>query len=293
MSASPSPSDSREQVQTRKRQNSTSDGNERPTQKQRANRTTFACERCRAKKLRCIGGHPCSACQRAKADCDFGDRGWDAQQSISITNQRLSQLEKTLADLVAGLSHLTHPQPSSAGASMQVSGRASSNQYPQDEDIPPPTPTATVFGPGHTASMTAQAGNAQNVPLLRSPPQSNAQAIEEPNVLLNTQSEVSPPATTRELNATTVSTRGTPVNASASEKLESRWAALQHDSAPFPPLMAHPAVWSVEPAGTSPDDATNHLSIGMTHFKAQIHLKSEPIYEGLVGEIAARALFVL
>lgn len=291
MSASPPPSGSREQAQTRKRQNSTSDGNERPTQKQRANRTTFACERCRAKKLRCIGGHPCSACQRAKADCDFSDRGWDAQQSISITNQRLSQLEKTLADLVDNLSHLTHPQPSSAGASMQLSVRASSNQHPQDEDIPPPT--ATAFGPEHTASMTAQTGNAQNVPHLRSPPQSNAQAIEQPNVLLTTQSEVSPLATTQELDATTVSTRNTPVNARASEKLESRWAALQQDSAPFPPLMAHPAVWSVEPAGTSPDDATNHLSIGMTHFKAQIHLKSEPIYEGLVGEIAARALFML
>lgn len=91
------------------RHNSTAAVHKRQFQKQRTQRATYACERCRLKKLRCTGGHPCGACRRAGIECDFGDRGLDWQQSLSLTNQRLLQLEKTVMELVSSLGHLTHP----------------------------------------------------------------------------------------------------------------------------------------------------------------------------------------
>jgi hypothetical protein len=110
----------------RRRRNSTSTGEDRQAPKQRAQRTTMACERCRTKKLRCMGGHPCSGCQRAKVECDFGDRAWESQQNSSLTNQRLAQLEKTIAGLVIDISHLTRAQP--AGGHIESSARASPSQ---------------------------------------------------------------------------------------------------------------------------------------------------------------------
>ncbi|KAF7171986.1 hypothetical protein CNMCM5623_004245 [Aspergillus felis] len=88
--------------------NSTATGSQRPHQKQRVQRAMWACERCRIKKLRCSGGHPCSACRRGEIECDFGDRGLDPQQTN--TNQRPSQLETMVTDLVSGLSHLSRPR---------------------------------------------------------------------------------------------------------------------------------------------------------------------------------------
>ncbi|KAJ4229766.1 hypothetical protein NW757_014032 [Fusarium falciforme] len=252
MSASPPPADSR---QARKRRGST--GDERPPQKPRTRRTTLACERCRTKKLRCMGGHPCSTCKRAKADCDFGDRGWDSQQSISATNQRLSQLEKTVTELVAGLGHLTNPQPLS-------------HAVPRDQ----------LFLAGSPRHVSAP----EHPPCLEAPPLSDAQTTAVPGL--------SPPVHSPS-RASPEPVRSSSVNPRASERLESRWDALQHNSAPFPPLMNHPTAWSGEPSKTSPDAVKANLTLGMTHYKAHVHLQSEPVSEGIVSDAAARALFAL
>jgi len=259
MSASPPLSDASSLRQTRKRRNSTAAlaGDERQAPKQRTKRTALACERCRMKKLRCMGGHPCGACQRASADCDFGDRVWDSQQSISATNQRLSQLEKTIADLAASLSHLKNPQPvgdSCAHAS-----------------VPP------LSGP----SLGVQAIPDSSV------------NVNEPLHLVSSPKQVSPAAQSQGSDATPNSLRSSSANPRMSETLESRWAALQRNVAPFPPLMAHPTVWSEEPAKPSLGGIAAQPTLGLVHYRAQVHLQSEPISEGIIGEMVARALFGL
>ncbi|KAJ4176363.1 hypothetical protein NW755_014452 [Fusarium falciforme] len=202
-----------------------------------------------------MGGHPCSTCKRAKADCDFGDRGWDSQQSISATNQRLSQLEKTVTELVAGLGHLTNPQPLS-------------HAVPRDQ----------LFLAGSPRHVSAP----EHPPCLEAPPLSDAQTTAVPGL--------SPPVHSPS-RASPEPVRSSSVNPRASERLESRWDALQHNSAPFPPLMNHPTAWSGEPSKTSPDAVKANLTLGMTHYKAHVHLQSEPVSEGIVSDAAARALF--
>jgi hypothetical protein len=293
MSASPRPPT--DASARRKRRNSSPNGreNEGQTQKRRTQRTTWACERCRMKKLRCMGGPPCGACQRATAECDFGDRGWDSQQTLSNTNQRLTQLEKTIADLVASLSHLTNPRPSwGSGSPVQPSAaRPSSSSYGGAGERLFAGSSSTH--PPHTVSALEPA---RNSPCLETLPLSNTSIITAPNPpSAARRSDVSPLAQNQGMQSTTPEPmRGSSsLNPRASERLESRWAALQHHSAPFPPLMSHPTVWSEEPAKTSPDGVTPHMNLGITSYKAQVHLHSEPVSEGVVGEVAARALFNL
>lgn len=251
----------------RKRRNS-SPGDERQTQKQRAQRTTMACERCRMKKLRCIGGHPCSACQRAKTECGFGDRELDSQNSISVANQRISQLEKTIADLVASLSR--QPPANSTQPSAQLPERPA-NLGDSQPDIP-------------AIQHTRNAAHCFD-----SPPLTDVENMTVPSSLF--------PRSYMGLVAPSGSLTMTPADSTAdpriSERLESRWSALQHDSAPFPALMSHPAAWSGEPVKTSPDGVSPNTTVGMTLYKAQVHLQSEPVSEGIVGEVVARGLFTL
>lgn len=260
--------------QSRKRRNSAQDGEEGTVQRQRTHRTTLACERCRSKKLRCMGGHPCSACKRAKSECDFGDRG-ESQQSISATNQRLVQLEKTVTDLVAGLSHLTQPRPADSFVHQQHPASPAQLTVPRNDG----------YSADQLASMSAGAG---------SPRWSNQQTIAVAGAAFPARSSGSPLSRTHREEMTFGPMRSPSANPRVSERLESRWAALQQNSAPFPPLMTHPTAWNEEPANTSPDGGVDsHSTLGMTYYKAQVHLQSEPILEGIVGEVAARALFTL
>jgi hypothetical protein len=255
------------------RRSSTAPGDDRPYQKQRSQRATWACERCRIKKLRCMGGHPCSACRRAEIDCDFGDRGPDAQQNTSVTNQRLLQLEKAVTELVAGLSHRTHPrQPN---APIQTSpGLLSDRTYPHHHV---PTPDRALNGPDVESTSATMARN-----------------MMAPASSFVARSIVTPLAHGQGRSATPERMRTVPINPGMSEGLDARWAAVQQNSAPFPPLMSHPTVWSGEPASTSPEgEPTSQVALGMTHYKADVGLRSDPVSEGIINELLARALFTL
>lgn len=287
MSGSPSPDEAGGSNQSRKRRNPTPDGEQGHVQKSRTQRTTLACERCRSKKLRCMGGHPCGACQRAKSECDFGDRGWGSQQSISATNQRLAQLERTVTELVAGLSHLTDPR--SAGRLVQPSARLAS-QSPS-ENQPLPGSSALIADSRNNVSAVERVNNGA---FTESPLLSDPQAIAGPGLSFGTRFSLSPLGQSHRRGMTLGPMRSPSANPRVSERLDSRWTALQNNSAPFPPLMGHPTAWSEEPANTSPDEGVDaHSTLGMTHYKAQVHLQSEPISEGIVGEVVARALFTL
>ncbi|CAG7560653.1 unnamed protein product [Fusarium equiseti] len=290
MSGSPSPDEAGGSNQSRKRRNPTPDGEHGHVQKSRTQRTTLACERCRSKKLRCMGGHPCGACQRAKSECDFGDRGWGSQQSISVTNQRLAQLERTVTELVAGLSHLTDPRSASVGRLVQPSARLASQSL--SEDQPLPSSSAPMADPRNSGSAMSAVERVDNAACLESPPLSGPQAIAGPGLPFATRFSLSPLGQSHRRGMTLGPMRSPSANPRVSERLESRWTALQHNSAPFPPLMGHPTAWSEEPANTSPDEGVDtHSTLGMTHYKAQVHLQSEPVSEGIVGEVVARALF--
>ncbi|KAH3552971.1 hypothetical protein KXW20_001568 [Aspergillus fumigatus] len=235
------------------RHNSTAAVHKRQFQKQRTQRATYACERCRLKKLRCTGGHPCGACRRAGIECDFGDRGLDWQQSLSLTNQRLLQLEKTVMELVSSLGHLTHPPQEALPQSA----------FPQARQI--------VNSP--SAQITRTAGPPDSFPA---------------------RTNVAEPTQSHGASATPERIRTLSAHPVHSEGLDSRWAALKNNSAPFPPLMAHPTVWSGEPAKTVPaGDPNAQLALGMTHYEAEVDLQSEPVSRGIVDKQEARALFSL
>lgn len=235
------------------RHNSTAAVHKRQFQKQRTQRATYACERCRLKKLRCTGGHPCGACRRAGIECDFGDRGLDWQQSLSLTNQRLLQLEKTVMELVSSLGHLTHPPQEALPQSA----------FPQARQI--------VNSP--SAQITRTAGPPDSFPA---------------------RTNVAEPTQSHGASATPERIRTLSAHPVHSEGLDSRWAALKNNSAPFPPLMAHPTVWSGEPAKTVPaGDPNAQLALGMTHYEAEVDLQSAPVSRGIVDKQEARALFSL
>ncbi|KAH7168189.1 putative C6 finger domain protein [Fusarium sp. MPI-SDFR-AT-0072] len=284
----PAPADAGSSDLPRKRRSQTPDGDdESQMRKQKAKRTTLACERCRLKKLRCIGGHPCSACQRAKSDCSFGDR----EQGISLTNQRLDQLERTIAELVASLNSRP-PIPVSTGSD----GLTQPSGPPQDQHQLIVGSSVNAKGPQYH-SVTLERDDV--APCLGTPPLSDRHpnTATGPVLSFSPQASVSPLTQSHATYSARVSgpTRTSPDDPRASEKLESRWAALQQNSAPFPPLMAHPTVWSGESAKTSPDGRGGnvHPALGLTHYKAHVHLQSEPVSEGIVGELAARTLFTL
>ncbi|KAF5264654.1 hypothetical protein FOXYS1_4553, partial [Fusarium oxysporum] len=244
------------------RRNSTSTGDDRQAPKQRAQRTTMACERCRMKKLRCMGGHPCSGCQRAKAECDFGNRAWESQQNSSLTNQRLAQLEKTIAGLVIDISHLARTQP--AGVHIESSARASPSQ-PQYQ--PSLGSSVNPTGASHHVSAVEEA---RDVPCLGTPPLSDAQTTAVvPQMSFASESHPSPLAPNQVADMRPELIRSPSVDSRTSERLESRWDALQKNTAPFPPLMSHPTAWSGKPSNTSPDDSASQVALGMTHYKAQ------------------------
>ncbi|KAJ4265748.1 hypothetical protein NW764_015580 [Fusarium oxysporum] len=246
----------------------------------------MACERCRMKKLRCMGGHPCSGCQRAKAECDFGNRAWESQQNSSLTNQRLAQLEKTIAGLVIDISHLARTQP--AGVHIESSARASPSQ-PQYQ--PSLGSSVNPTGASHHVSAVEEA---RDVPCLGTPPLSDAQTTAVvPQMSFASESHPSPLAPNQVADMRPELIRSPSVDSRTSERLESRWDALQKNTAPFPPLMSHPTAWSGKPSNTSPDDSASQVALGMTHYKAQVHLHSEPLSEGIVSEVVARALFTL
>lgn len=222
----------------------------RPSERSRSQRSTLACERCRLKKLRCTGVHPCSSCQRSNADCDFGERGREipaSQQNLSATNERLSQLEKTVAEVANALNTISQP----VAAPHTTPSHSTSQLAPQARD--------QVFG----SYRDFQAGI---------PPQTATTSA--PDLSISPSGDYA-------------------ANPRAAERLESRWAALQQDAAPFPPLMSHPTAWSEQPASNSQTGAASHSTLGMTQYRASVSLSSEPISEGIVGEIAARGLYTL
>jgi hypothetical protein len=262
------------------RRNSTATVDERRYQKQRTQRATYACERCRIKKLRCTGGHPCSSCRRAEIECDFGDRGLDWQQSASVTNQRLLQLEKTVMDLVSGLSHLTHPQqPALPPSPLPLAGQIAS------------VTSANLADPFRHAPVS---GRAINVTGVDSPSSLIARTIGPPDSTFPARSNVDRPTQSQGTSRTPGSIYTSPVHSGDSEGLDSRWAALQNNSAPFPPLMSHPTVWSGGPAKPSPGgDQNAQFALGITRYEAKVDLQSEPVSGGIVDELMARALFTL
>ncbi|GAQ05327.1 hypothetical protein ALT_2648 [Aspergillus lentulus] len=259
--------------------NSTAAVDKRQHQKQRTQRATYACERCRLKKLRCTGGHPCSACRRAEIECDFGDRGVDWQQSISITNQRLLQLEKTVMELVSGLSHLTHPQQAALPQS----------PFPHAGQMVSAT-SANLADSFHHATAY---GRAINVHEVNSPSPQMTRTAGPPDSF-PARTNIAEPTQNQGPSATPERICTSPGHPGDSEGLDSRWAALQNNSAPFPPLMAHPTVWSGEPAKTiSSGDPNAQFALGMTHYEAKVDLQSEPVSGGIVDKRVARALFSL
>lgn len=304
MSASPPPASEASSRQARDRfdrhhrldrRSPAAAGDDRPYERQRSQRATWACERCRFKKLRCTGGRPCSACRRAEIECDFGDRGLDQQQSacISITNQRLSQLEKTVTELVSGLSHLTRPPLQLPSGSSQPSACPPSSTFPLQRlglfSATPADPTTT--GPSHHVAAPELT---MHVPDTERPSSFAARTMSAPAQSFVAGSDVSPLAQVQRATATSARALTSPSNSGVSEGLESRWTALQHNSAPFPPLMGHPTVWSGKPAATSPEgDPTTESAVGMTRYQANVALQSEPVSEGIINVSVARALFTL
>ncbi|RAL08765.1 Zn(II)2Cys6 transcription factor [Aspergillus homomorphus CBS 101889] len=262
---------------------------ERRNRRQRSQRATWACERCRIKKLRCTGGHPCSACHRAGIDCDFGDRH-DSNLNLSITNQRLAQLETTVTALLAATAAGPRPPPRSPGAA----------------PIQPPShclPSTFLLSSGQQlsgsipASSNAHHGLASSDPGEPRPcmhtPSSLAHTVTGPVDSHETPSHVSPLDYPHEPAATADRMRRSPPGAGP-EGLESRWAALQQNPAPFPPLMSHPTVWSGESVKDRTDgDAATQPALGMTSYTAKVDLHSEPVASGIVCEPVARLLFAL
>lgn len=255
--------------------------------KERSQRATYACERCRMKKLRCAGGHPCSACVRSQSECNIGDRARDSEQHIAFTNQRLAELERTVHELVSGLSHLTEPrQPS---PSVQLSARPTTPFALSGQQ---PCPIASAASTGHQYQDSRQE-RTPRLPVFGAVSSHVSQNIPTPSITLAARSDMvrgvrSPGISTTELMSTS------PMNPSVSDGIDSRWAALQQGSAPFPPMMTHPTVWSGEPATTSPVGGLNAQSaLGMTQYRAKVDLQSEPVSEGIINDSAARTLFSL
>lgn len=262
-------------------------GDERQHQKPRAQRATWACERCRNKKLRCTGGYPCSSCQRAEIECDFDDRGTSSNQGPFVTNQRLLQLEKTVTDLVAGLSHLTSRQ--------QPSHHVQHSAHLQSSSVPPSDGGFIVSSPGWTDAnqlvprqeLTPNVGDipdsSSTLRYNMAPTLTNAS---QPGVNLFAPSQAISPISQR--------TPVSPIRPEGPEGLQSRWTALQQNEAPFPQLMAHPIAWSGKPAKlTSEGGPTEQSAIGMTQFTASVNFHSDPMSERIVTEPQALALFRL
>lgn len=247
-------------------------------QRQRPNRATLACERCRLKKLRCIGGHPCNACSRSESVCDFGDGVRDSLSSLPLTNQRIAQLEKTVMDLVSGLSHLT--------------------QNPQPPAIPPPIATDRTTSNSIPYSSPSASSQNQNYPLTI-PTALNESSSIPVDARRPTFSPTAPqPALshTRDHPSHRLSSGGSRASPPGryAEMLDSRWEALQQNSAPFPPLMKYPTVWSGEPAAPTPQDDPNAESVpGLKQYVAKVGLRSDPVSEGILNKSFALTLFGL
>lgn len=260
---------------------------DQPREKKRAQRAAYACERCRVKKLRCAGGNPCIVCRRAHVECDFGDRGETWLQS-SATTHRISQLERTVTDLVSGLSQLVRPpvgpQPSNVQSPAQPSQPVLSS-----EPITSTASSALSADPNHPLSSGPK--NTHN--LLRTSSLSNLPS--SATVLSGavfTQGQ--PLYQNQHDESTTIVTPQPTSHSSPLETIDSRWNALQHSLAPFPAMMAHPTAWSGRPATTSPRGVTEpKVALGMTHYHANVNLQSEPVSEGVIDASMAKELFQL
>lgn len=256
-----------------------------PPQKKRAQRASYACERCRTKKLRCTGGDPCTVCQRVKAECDFGDRG-EAWPQSSATTERITQLERTVTDLVSGLTHLIRQPVDSQSTAVQ-----SLSEHSQ--------PVSSSGYGAATASLATTGRLNDSLPSERN----NVEA------LLETSSLSYPRSSTTILSGPVVAqgqsyhqqqysksgatyTPASATHSSPSETINSRWTALQHDPAPFPAMMAHPTAWSGQPATTSPQGEPDAV-LGMTHYRANVNLRSEPVSAEIIDASVARELFRL
>lgn len=77
----------------------------------KAPRAAVACVRCRTKKLRCVGGAPCSSCKAAQADCafDLGAEKLDKYLSGGDLQQRVLELETTVKAMTTRLEYLESP----------------------------------------------------------------------------------------------------------------------------------------------------------------------------------------
>lgn len=278
--ANPTTSAARNRGSRASRRNSPAHADRR-SQRQRSQRAAWACERCRLKKLRCVGGHPCAACQRAEAECDFGDGGSSGDHTSSLTSQRLLQLEKTVVDLVASLNRRTHPPYSDA--SSQPPGPLTS-----------PLPSLAQTAPFAPSDLTGPSyhGSTAELPAIMSRVQRSPAALSQANTVPASSYAVPgslPRPRSQAMNATTpLSTSSVP------EELGSRWIALQHNAAPFPPLMGHPAIWTEDAAGASPQgEQEERPTIGPTSYRANVGLNSEPVSERIIDEASAKALFSL
>lgn len=250
---------------------------EQRRQRQRSNRATLACERCRLKKLRCIGGHPCNACNRADSVCDFGDGVTDSSSSFPLTNQRIAQLEKTVMDLVSGLSHLT--------------------QNPRSPSIPPPITIANTTTNPIPYSSPLVSSQSQSYPLTIPNSLNESSSSFPVDMRRLTVSPTAPqPALSHKSDQPSrrLSSGGSKASPPAryAETLDSRWEALQRNSAPFPPLMKYPAVWSGEPAAPTSQGVSDVESVpGLTQYVAKVGLRSDPVSEGILDKSFAVTLF--
>jgi hypothetical protein len=189
------------------------------------------------------------------------------------------QLEKTVMELVSSMSHLTHPQQAAPPQS----------PYPHAGQIVSVT-SANLADSFHHATVS---GRAINVHEVNSPSPQITRTVGPPDSF-PARTNIAEPTQSQGTSATTERVCTSPVHPGDSEGLDSRWAALQNNSAPFPPLMAHPTVWSGEPAKTIPAGGPNaQFALGMTHYEAKVDLQSEPVSRGIVDRRVARALFSL
>lgn len=181
-------------------------------------------------------------------------------------------------DLVSGLSHFTQNSQSLAIPPPITADRTTTNSIPysspstssQNQNYPLTIPTAL----NESSSFPADTRRPTFSPTAPQPALSHTR--DHPSHRLSSEgSRPSPPGR-------------------YAETLDSRWEALQQNSAPFPPLMKYPTVWSGEPAApTSQDDPDAESAPGLKQYVAKVGLRSDPISEGILDKSFALTLFDL
>lgn len=179
-------------------------------------------------------------------------------------------------DLVSGLSHLT--------------------QNPQPLAIPPPITADRTTTNSIPYSSPSTSSQNQNYPLTI-PTALNGSSSFPVDTRRPTFSPTAPPPAlshTRDHPSHRLSSEGSRPSPPGryAETLDSRWEALQQNSAPFPPLMKYPTVWSGEPAAPASQCDPDAESVpGLKQYVAKVGLRSDPISEGILNKSFALTLF--